>query len=274
MFGQPSLRRRLILSYLAVVVAVTAAGFVTVQVLVPQFFEQAVQQRLGPGTQDGQDQQQGQPDDSIPAPGPGQEQGQGSGQGQSGTTTTSPPDNPEDPTTTTTNTPDRTGSTQGPGGPAGDEEDPGNNGNGGEQGDNPDAGATGRATTTTVDAAGTLLPAVLTPGILAAGPLAQTVEHSPVPIEIREDYDRALTGALLVATAIGLVIALGLGFLFTRRLLRTFNQIKEGASLLADGHYSTRVSVPKDSPTLPSRSIPWRTRCSRQSKHGLVLFPT
>lgn len=208
MFGQPSLRRRLILSYLAVVVAVTAAGFLTVQILVPQFFEQGVQERLGPGPQQGQGEQQG----------PTESPGSGPGSGQT-TIATTPP----------TTSPARTGSTQGPGGDQG-------RGSGGSDNGN------GNATTTTLDAAGSVTGA----GILAAGPLAQDVERSPVPVEIQEEYDRALTSALLVATAIGLIIALALGILLTRRLLGTFNRIKEGASLLADGHYDTRVSVPRE----------------------------
>ncbi len=73
-----------------------------------------------------------------------------------------------------------------------------------------------------------------------------SVEQSPVPVEIQEDYEKALTGALVVATAIGLAIALGLGFWFTRRLLSTLNEVKDGASRLASGHYDTRVPLPKE----------------------------
>ncbi|MCP4966651.1 MAG: HAMP domain-containing histidine kinase [bacterium] len=255
MFGQPSLRRRLILSYLVVVVAVTAAGFLTVQILVPRFFEQAVQERLGPGPQQNQGNQEG----------PGEQQGSGDQQGgdqqggdqqggdeQGGdespgpgstTSTTSIPTTTTSPdgsaVTTTTKDPQRTGSTQGPGGP-GDPGGPGN-GDGDDQGGNGRGGDNGNATTTTIDAF-----SIGGPGILAAGQTAQEVERSPVPAEIQEDYDRALTGALLVATAIGLAIALALGILLTRRLLGTFNRIKEGAGLLADGHYDTRVSVPRE----------------------------
>lgn len=262
--GQPSLRRRLILSYLVVVVAVTAAGFVTVQVLVPQFFEQAVQERLGPGPQNGENQQQGQTESPDPGNGPGNGpgsgpgSGSGNGQGQNATSTTEAPDNPGGgttaPTTTTTTGPEPTGSTMGPGEPGGpgdgdpgNPDDPpggqGNDGGSGEPGGNPDPGDQGGNNTgTTNDAAG------LAPGILAAGPLQflQSVEQSPVPPEIQEDYDRALTGALVVATVIGLLIALALGILLTRRLLGTFNRIKEGAGLLADGQYSTRVAVPRE----------------------------
>jgi signal transduction histidine kinase len=239
MFGQPSLRRRLILSYLAVVVAVTAAGFLTVQILVPQFFEQGVQERLGPGPQQGQGEQQG------PTESPGS--GPGSGQATTTTTataTTTPDEGPA--ATTTTHDPARTGSTLGPGGNEGGQEDPPSRADegGGDQGRGSGGSDNGNsnATTTTLDAAGT----VTGPGILAAGPSAQRVERSPVPFEIQEEYDRALTSALLVATAIGLIIALAMGILLTRRLLGTFNRIKEGASLLADGHYDTRVSVPRE----------------------------
>ncbi|MDX2344479.1 MAG: HAMP domain-containing sensor histidine kinase [Acidimicrobiia bacterium] len=248
MLGQPTLRRRLMLSYLAVVVAVTATGFVTVQILVPQFFEQAVQERLGPGPSDGQTETPGQ--NGTPGQGPGQG-GQGPGQTSGADTDLDPIDPPTSvattvpgdvtvTTTTTTLGPNPTGSTIGPGGDV----DPGDGSDGGPglPGGNPDPGI-GSTTTTTIEAIG-----VLSPGTLAAGPLttAQEVEQSPVPADIQEDYDRALTGALIVATAIGLIVAMALGVLLTRRLLGTFNKIKESASLLADGHYSTRVSIPRE----------------------------
>jgi histidine kinase len=89
----------------------------------------------------------------------------------------------------------------------------------------------------------------MTPGISAGAEpveVVEVVEQSPVPEEIQEEYDKALTGALVVATAIGLVIALALGFLFTRRLLSTLNEVKDGASRLASGHYGTRVPLPKE----------------------------
>ncbi len=240
MFARPSLRRRLILSYLVVVMAVTAAAFVTVQVLVPQFFEQAVQERLGPGPQDGQNQQQGQEN----SPGQGNQQGR-----TPATTDTSDGGAGVEPTTTTTTAavtttstgPNPTGSTIGPGDgdrePGSGNEDPGN-GNG-SPGGNPDPGSEGNGTTTTIEASGGLVP-----GVFAAG--AQQVEQSPVPLEIQQDYDRALTAALVVATVIGLLIALILGTLLTRRMLRALTGIKDGASQLADGHYGVRVPVPPE----------------------------
>ena len=232
MLGQPSLRRRLIVSYLVVVLAVTTAAFVTVQVLVPQFFEQAVQQRLGPGPQDGQNQQQGR-DESPGLNQNGQQSTPTDAPNPPGTvsTTTSAPNPP-------TSTPTPTGSTVGPGEP---NPDPGNGD--GQPGGNPDPGSgqSRNSTTTTVEAAGGFAP-----GIVAAAPIAQEIERNPVPAEIQEEYDRALTGALIIATLIGLVIALALGWPLTRRLLRTFTGIKEGASRLADGNYSVRVPVPPE----------------------------
>jgi signal transduction histidine kinase len=67
-----------------------------------------------------------------------------------------------------------------------------------------------------------------------------------VPVEIQQDYERALTLALIVSTVIGLAIAIILGWWLTRRLLRTFTGIKDGAGELADGHYSVRVPVPAE----------------------------
>lgn len=241
MLGRPSLRRRLILSYLAVVVAVTVAGFVTVQVLVPQFFEQGVQQRLGPGSSDSGNQQQGNPD----AP--------GTGPRRQATTTTAEPGGSEEPVTTTTATggPGPTGSTQGPGEPP-DDPGQGSSGGSGAPGGNPDPGADSgqegnrrggeNPPGTTSDAHGSMVP-----GVFASAQLAPAeTERSPVPAEIQEEYDRALTGALVVATAIGLVIALALGFLFTRRLLKTLNEVTDGARLLAEGQYKTRVQEPRE----------------------------
>lgn len=245
MLGRPSLRRRLILSYLAVVVAVTLAGFVTVQVLVPQFFEQGVQQRLGPGSSESGNPQQGNPNSP------------GNGQRNQATSTTVGPQAPGDATTTppttptTTTRPNPTGSTQGPGEPTDDpgNEDPNGNGQpggnpdpGGESGDGGNQSGTSNPPGTTTDAYGGWVP-----GILASAELAPAqTERNPVPTEIQEEYDRALTGALVVATAIGLLIALALGFLFTRRLLRTLNEVTDGARQLAEGHYKTRVQEPRE----------------------------
>jgi signal transduction histidine kinase len=150
MFGRSTLRARLILSFIALVAVVTVAGFVTVQVLVPQFFEQGIQQRMGPG-------------------GSGQQQGNGA-QG-----------NPNAP---------------------------------------------GRAT--------------------QSSPTSNTMTQSSVAPEIQQAYDSALTSALFVATAIGLLIAIGLGVFFTRRLLRTFTGVKEGARRLAEGHYTVEVPTPRE----------------------------
>jgi histidine kinase len=87
----------------------------------------------------------------------------------------------------------------------------------------------------------------MAPGVLASARFAAAeTERNPVPTEIQEEYDRALTGALIVATAIGLVIALALGFLFTRRLLKTLNEVTDGARLLAEGRYDTRVQEPRE----------------------------
>ena len=258
MVGKPSLRRRLILSYLLVVIAVVGAAFVTVQVLVPQFFEQAVQERLGPGPQDNQNQQQNQTD--TPGPGPGNQGEQGNQGNQSDTTTTTGSSGTTQTTTTsaptTTTGPAPTGSTMGPGGDDsgggdgnpdpgnGENPDPGNSGGGSgssDQGGGPGSGTGGNSTSTTIDA---FVPVV--PGIAAAAPVDEGTERSPVPIEIQQDYDRALTGALVVSTVIGLVIALVLGWWLTRRLLKAFTGIKDGASKLADGHYSVRVPVPPE----------------------------
>jgi histidine kinase len=244
MFGQPSLRRRLILSYLAVVVAVTLAGFVTVQVLVPQFFEQGVQQRLGRGPQFGQDQ----PDDAIDPSGPGPGPGPGS------QTNSTAPDATSGPGPDTTSTPGPTGSTLGPGEPSTDPGQGDGNGNG-QTGGNPEPGGgnqpdepgngPGESTSTgpSNDAWGGLAPGTVAGGEPIA---AEVVERNPVPIEIQEEYDRALTGALVAATVIGLLIALVLGILFSRRLLKAFNSIKDGASRLANGQYDTRVAAPKE----------------------------
>lgn len=260
MLGPPSLRRRLIVSYLAVVVVVIAAAFVTVQILVPQFFEQGVQQRLGPGSGSG-DQQ-----------GPGQQQ-QGESPGRGGpqgttTSTSTPPGSGATTTVTTTATtvttstqPGRTGSTQGPGEPpdepgqgngdgSGDGNDgsgaPGGNpdpGTGGGDGGNGDGQGAGEGRGTTTDA---YIP--LHSGLVAAPEFAAAqTERNPVPTEIREEYDRALTAALIVATVLGLLIAVGLSFVFTRRLLRTLNDVSQGAQLLAEGRYDTRVTQPKES---------------------------
>jgi histidine kinase len=237
-------------SYLVVVIAVTASAFVTVQVLVPRFFEQAVQQRVGPGPQNS--------DTGTTSPG----QGQGNRRGTTTTTTGTPttattapatPTTGAEPTPTTSTGP--TGSTIGPGtgtsspgtsspgtsSPGGQNSDGQGNQNQGSGNNVPHGSTTTTVTTTTVES---FTP--YSPGIYASGVLAQQTEQSPIPIEIQQDYDRALTLALLVAIGIGLVIALGLGWWLTRRLLRTFTEIKEGASRLADGHYSERVTVPPE----------------------------
>ena len=235
MLGRPSLRRRLIISYLVVVIAVTSVAFVTVQVLVPQFFEQAVQQRLGPGSDNG---------NGTGANSPGQGQGSrqettttlspdspgDTGPGNTGSTTSAPP--PE------TGAPEPTGSTIGPGTP-----DPGA-GNGGQHGNDGaggDGAGPGGPTTTTVESF-----TGYSEGTMAAARFVQDIEQSPIPVEIQEDYDRALTAALLIAVGIGLLIALVLGWWLTRRLLGTFAGIRDGASKLADGHYAVRVPVPPE----------------------------
>lgn len=236
MLGRPSLRRRLILSYLLVVATVIGAAFVTVQVLVPQFFEQAVQERLGPGPQNGQNQGTGDPP------------GQGPGPGNQQTTAPPPATDPSSPPSSgapsTTGDPNPTGSTIGPGGEepgTGRGQDPGNGRDGSGGKSDSGAGGQGRTTTTAaIDAAGVL------PGVHAAAPLAAATERNPVPVEIQQDYDRALTSALVVATVIGLIIALVLGWLLSRRLLKTFSGIKDGASKLADGNYGVRVPVPAE----------------------------
>jgi histidine kinase len=84
------------------------------------------------------------------------------------------------------------------------------------------------------------------PGIVAAPGDNRKTERSPVPVEIQEEYDRALTRGLIIATVIGLVLALGLGYLLTRRLLGTLNEVKDGARRLAEGHYDTRVAEPRE----------------------------
>lgn len=236
MLRGPSLRRRLILSYLVVVAAVIGAAFFTVQILVPQFFEQAVQERLGPGPQNGQDQ--GEVDSPGQGPGPNRDGRQTTTTAPETTPGTQTTQTPASTTTTTTRGSGPTGSTIGPGAST---TVPGTgNGSGGPgEGQGPGGGDRGRATSTTTDALGSI------PGVLAA-PLAQETERSPVPVEIQQDYDRALSNALVVAAAVGLAIALGLGWLLTRRLLRTFTGIKEGASKLADGHYDVRIPVPAE----------------------------
>lgn len=235
--GRPSLRRRLIVSYLVVVLAVTAAAFVTVQVLVPRFFEQAVQQRLGPGPQN--------IDSDTDTGTPGQGQGGQEHRGTTTTTTATPEDATTGPRTSSTNAPDPAGSTVGPTGSTNGSGPGTSSGNqdGDGQGNQNQGGDNGNSsvTTTSIESFSPVAP-----GILAAGVLAQETELNPIPIEIQQDYDRALTAALWVALGIGLVIALVLGSWLTRRLLRTFTGIKEGASMLADGHYSVRVPVPAE----------------------------
>jgi signal transduction histidine kinase len=233
--GRPSLRRRLIMSYLVVVLAVTSAAFVTVQVLVPRFFEQAVQQRLGPGPQN----------DNTGTSSPGQGQGGPGNRGTTSTTTAAPDDATTRPQTESTNAPAPTGSTIGPTGST-NGSGPGTSSgsqNGDGQGNRDRGSGTGNSsvTTTSIESYSPIVP-----GIVAAGVLAQETELNPIPIDIQQDYDRALTAALWVALGIGLLIALALGSWLTRRLLRTFTGIKEGASMLADGHYSVRVPVPAE----------------------------
>ena len=110
MLGRPSLRRRLILSYLLVVMAVTAAAFVTVQILVPQFFEQGVQQRLGPGSSDSDGTTPGNPN----APG----RNSSPSTSTTGGSSNLPPSTTSNPPPTSGPTP--TGSTMAPGGPGDD----------------------------------------------------------------------------------------------------------------------------------------------------------
>jgi histidine kinase len=86
----------------------------------------------------------------------------------------------------------------------------------------------------------------MAPGIVAAPGDNRRTERSPVPAEIQEEYDRALTRGLVIAAAIGLVLALGLGYLLTRRLLGTLNEVNDGARKLAEGHYDTRVTEPRE----------------------------
>jgi histidine kinase len=51
---------------------------------------------------------------------------------------------------------------------------------------------------------------------------------------------------LIAATILGLILSIGLGYLFSRRLLRTFDEVTAGARRLAAGHYGTRVDEPRE----------------------------
>lgn len=145
--ARPTLRRRLIVSYLAIVLAVTAAGFVTVQVLVPRIFEQGMQARQGHLHESGSP-------------------GTGSGRG-------------------------------GPGG-------------------------------------------------RMEGGAATTASVSPVTPEVQESYDRALNLALIAAVVIGLLLALGLGRLFSRRILRHLESVASGTRQLAAGRYDATIPEPEE----------------------------
>jgi signal transduction histidine kinase len=254
MFGRPSLRRRLIVSYLAVVLVVTAAAFVTVEVLVPQFFEQGVQQRFGNGTDGSQpgnenapgrtgstDGTTGNPTGTTGNP-TGTTTSTGPGAGDTGTSTSAPRSNP-------------TGSTIGPGAPGADGS---GSGTGGDQGGDGRGTGTGNGngqpggTDAGHDTGGDANAATWTgaaPGIVAAAPVTTTTadtERVPVPTVIQEEYDKALTTSLLVAIGIGLLIALGLGYFFSGRVLRTIGTVNRSAERLAAGHYDVRVPEPRE----------------------------
>lgn len=241
MFGRPSLRRRLIVSYLAVVIVVTAAAFVTVEVLVPQFFQQGVQQRFGNNTDDGQP-------GNVNAPGR-----TGATDGQVSTTTSTAPGEGGTGTSTSTPGPNPTGSTIGPGtgsGGTGAGSDQGGgtgNGNGNGNGVGGEPGGAGSQTDPGTGSDSQTLRGA-TAGILAAAPLtaAQETELVPVPTVIQEEYDKALTTSLLVAVGIGLLIALGLGYFFSGRVLRTIGTVNRSAQRLAAGHYDVRVPEPRE----------------------------
>lgn len=238
MFGRPSLRRRLIVSYLAVVVAVIAAAFVTVEILVPQFFDRGVQQRLGPGADSGQQGNENAPGRT------------GGTDGEPATTTSTVPGNDGAATTTSAPGPNPTGSTLGPGGPGSGSSGATSGQGGGSQNGNGAGSEIGGSRGQTDPGTGADPEAWndTTTGILASAPLFTTeeTERVPVPTVIQEEYDKALTTSLLVATGIGLLIALGLGYFFSGRVLRTIGTVNRSAQRLAAGHYDVRVPEPRE----------------------------
>jgi signal transduction histidine kinase len=67
-----------------------------------------------------------------------------------------------------------------------------------------------------------------------------------VSTDLQDDYDAALMSAFGVAIAAGLAVAVGAGFILTRRLLRHLDDVQDGAGRLAAGDYSHRVPVPDE----------------------------
>lgn len=64
--------------------------------------------------------------------------------------------------------------------------------------------------------------------------------------QVEQAYDNALLTALVIAGAVGLVIAVLLAFVFSRRVLQRLRDVQDAAHELADGHYDRVIPVPPE----------------------------
>ncbi|MEK7426696.1 MAG: HAMP domain-containing sensor histidine kinase [Actinomycetota bacterium] len=67
-----------------------------------------------------------------------------------------------------------------------------------------------------------------------------------VSTQIQEEYESALVGALLIAAAIGLVVAVVLGVIFSHRVLARLRAVQEAAHAMAAGDFGRSLPVPSE----------------------------
>lgn len=67
-----------------------------------------------------------------------------------------------------------------------------------------------------------------------------------VPAQVEDAYDEALLRSLLVAALVGLGVAVGLGIVFSRRLLARLRTVQDAARRMAAGEYARTIPVPPE----------------------------
>jgi histidine kinase len=104
-----------------------------------------------------------------------------------------------------------------------------------------------------ITAAGLLTVSLLTPALFQRqiqardGSAGGRGTGTPQTVhQIEDAYNDALTVALVVAGVVGLVLAIALAYLFTRRLLRSLDEIQEATRRLAVGDYRTHLPEPDE----------------------------
>lgn len=75
------------------------------------------------------------------------------------------------------------------------------------------------------------------------GPADATVT---VPVDIQEAFDQALTATLIIAAAVGIVLAALLAVWLTRRMLRHLDEMQRATGRLAAGDYRHPIAVPEE----------------------------